>query len=78
MPGRARTATLPFTKRITGRVVNLFQAHGYSGSRSEMILAPACAAFAHSGCASSTDFPFVTDCADTVRIPVPSSSVKLA
>jgi hypothetical protein len=43
-----------------------------------MILAPACAAFAHSGCASSTDFPFVTDCADTVRIPVPSSSVKLA
>ena len=43
-----------------------------------MILAPASTAFAHSCCASSIDFPVAIDCAETARIPVASSSVRLA
>jgi len=44
----------------------------------EMILAFAWTAFANSSCASSSDLPVANDCAETARMPVASSSVKLA
>lgn len=61
-----------------GRVVDFLQACWVFGSLSEMILARASIAFPHSSWASSIDFPVAIDCAETARIPVASSSVRLA
>ena len=43
-----------------------------------MILAFDWTAFANSSCASASDFPVASDCAETARMPLASSSVRLA
>jgi hypothetical protein len=76
--GLGQHLSIPFLEEDHQSVVDFLQPRGYSGSLSEIISAPASAAFAHSCCANSSDFPVASDFAETARLPVASSSVRLA
>jgi hypothetical protein len=74
-----RTATLPFTNKITGRVVDFLQARRIFGiaERNDSCARPPPLSRTPAAPVPWT-FRWLIDCAETARIPVPSSSVRLA
>src|ERR1700675_3804632 len=76
--GLGQHLNIPFHEEDHRWVVDFLQPRRVFRIAERNNLAPDSAAFAHSGCANSSDFPVDSDCAETERIPVASSSVRLA